>query len=186
MLSGAIVYPIGLAVAALVLARRREWPRTILLLIAVAHVTILVSVALFPIPLDPDHVTGFRAGVLHSAERSAPNFVPFASIGQVLAGHGGRGTTVLLVLNLFVLFPAGMYLPLLVPALRRSAALLPLALVGGASIELAQLAISTALGFRYRFIDIDDAILNGTGLALGWLVVFAALAFETRLQQRRI
>jgi glycopeptide antibiotics resistance protein len=185
MLSGAIVYPIGLAIALVVVARRQEWPRTILALIAVAHVTILVSVALFPIPLDPDQVTGFRAGVLHSAERSAPNFVPFASIGQVLSGHGARGTTLLLVLNLFVLFPAGMYLPLLVSRLRRPVALLPLAILGGASIEVAQLAISSALGFRYRFIDVDDAILNGLGLVLGWLVVFVAFAFESRLPHRR-
>ncbi len=44
-------------------------------------------------------------------------------------------------------------------------------MIGGASIELVQLAISTLLGFRYRSIDVDDAILNGVGLVLGWLVV---------------
>ncbi|MBA2380531.1 MAG: VanZ family protein [Chloroflexi bacterium] len=69
------------------------------------------------------------------------------------------------------LVPAGIYLPLLFPTLRRWVALLPFAVIGGASIELVQLAISTLLGFRYRSIDVDDAILNGVGLVLGWLVV---------------
>lgn len=186
MLSGAVVYPVGIALALLVVILQRDRSKALISLIAIAHVTILVSVALFPIPVDPDQVTGVRAGILHSAERSAPNFIPFASIGQVLAGHGARGTTLLLVLNLFVLFPAGIYLPLLVPGLRRGLAFVPLVVIGGASIEVAQVAISTVLGFRYRFIDIDDAILNGAGLGLGWLVVAAASGLRTRLTVRRI
>jgi glycopeptide antibiotics resistance protein len=186
VLTGAIVYPAGIVAAIFVVILRRDWPRTLLLLIAIAHVTILVSVALFPIPIDPDQVPGVRAGILHSAERSAPNFIPFASIGPVLAGQGARGTTLLLVLNLLVLFPAGIYLPLLVSSPRRPLAFLPVVVLGGVSIELAQVAISSVLGFRYRFIDIDDAILNGTGLALGWLVVFVALGTRSRLDGRRI
>jgi hypothetical protein len=51
-----------------------------------------------------------------------------------------------------------------------------LTIVGGVSIEAAQLAISAMLGFAYRAIDIDDVILNAIGIAIGWLVLGAALA----------
>jgi glycopeptide antibiotics resistance protein len=60
----------------------------------------------------------------------------------------------------------------------------PLVVIGGASIELVQAAISTLIGVRYRWLDIDDAILNGVGLALGWLVVAVALRGRTRWRQR--
>ena len=70
------------------------------------------------------------------------------------------------------------------PALRRWSALVPLAIAGGASIELAQAAISGVLGVRYRSIDIDDAILNATGLVLGWLLVVLALRLTGRPDRR--
>ena len=147
--------------------------------------TILVSVALFPMPVDAAILDEARSYATLPIAGYTLNLVPFATIGPVLAGLGPPGSTQLLLLNLFVLFPAGIYLPLLVPALRNPRLALPAIVLGGSSIELIQLAISTVLGFRYRSIDIDDAILNGTGLALGWLVVVLGLAVRSRAQGRR-
>jgi glycopeptide antibiotics resistance protein len=185
VLSGDVVYPAGIFLALVTVLLQRDWPRTLLGLVAVAHLTILASVALFPLPVDAALVAEGRAVQANVTGVESFNLVPFRTIAPVLAGLGAPGSTRLLVLNTFVLFPAGIYLPLLWPALRRRAALVPLVLIGGATVELAQLAISTVLGFRYRSIDVDDAILNGIGLGLGWLLVAATVASRQRLRRWR-
>jgi len=70
------------------------------------------------------------------------------------------------------------------PALRSRWALVSFVVAGGASIEVAQLAISTVVGFRYRSIDVDDTIANAVGLALGWLAVVALITLR-RSRRRR-
>jgi glycopeptide antibiotics resistance protein len=72
-------------------------------------------------------------------------------------------------------------LGILLPLVRRRTGPAFVVLVGiglSATIELAQLAISLALGYGYRSADIDDVIVNtaGTvaGLALVLIVRFAA------------
>ena len=176
MLSGAVVYPVGIVAGSLLIVLRRDTWQTLVGLVAIAHLTILASVALFPVPLlDPTAAAG--AG---GPPGAGVNLVPFRTIGPVLAGRAGSGAALQLVQNVFVLFPAGMYGPLLSPALRSRWAIVPFVILGGASIELAQLVISTLIGFRYRSIDIDDAIANGVGLALGWLVVALAIAVRHR------
>ena len=87
--------------------------------------------------------------------------------------------------NLFVLAPAGVYLPILVPRLRSWRAFLPAALVVGGSIEAAQAAISFLLGFRYRHLDVDDWILNTIGLLLGFAAWWAWHAMASRSASRR-
>ena len=175
MLSGAVVYPAGILVAVLILVLRGMSPRTIIALVAVAHLTILASVALFPLPVDAA-IADSRAGAADGLPGAAVNLIPFRTIGPVLAGRGAPGSTLQLVQNTFVLLPAGLYGPLLWPSLRSAWFVVPFVVLGGASIELAQLTISTVLGFRYRSIDVDDAILNAIGLALGWLAVVAVVA----------
>jgi glycopeptide antibiotics resistance protein len=185
VLSGAVVYPAGIGLAILVVLLQRDWPRTLIGLVAVAHLTILASVALFPVPIDPTILAEGRSAEATITGFSPVNLVPFQTIRPVLAGLGPPGSTRLLILNALVLFPAGIYLPLLWPALRRPAAFIPVVVIGGASIELAQLALSTVIGFHYRSIDIDDAILNAAGLALGWLLVAGSIAARRQLRRRR-
>ena len=132
-------------------------------LIAIAHLAVLASVALFPIPLTGRFPNPFPDGWI--------NLVPFATIGPVLAGHGSGSDVSLLILNTFVLLPAGIYVPLLVPAARSVRGLVVLTIVGGLSIELAQVAMIALVGMPYRSIDIDDAILNAIGLVLGWFLL---------------
>ncbi len=105
-----------------------------------------------------------------STAGEALNLVPFRTIGsQLAAGASAAGRTEAL-LNLFVLAPAGIYLPMLVPRLRSWRTFVPVAIVVGGSIEAAQLAMSFVVGFRYRTIDIDDWILNTVGLLIGFAV----------------
>jgi len=175
MLDGSWVYvaavPIGLAIVALGTARNR----TVVALVALAHLAVLANVALFPIPLDPGLLADGRPAAA-SIAGGGLNPVPFATIWPVVAGHAPPIATRIAILNLFVLTPAGIYLPLLFGILRGPRGLIALTIVGGVSIEAAQLAISAMLGFAYRAIDIDDVILNAIGIAIGWLVLGAALA----------
>jgi len=132
-------------------------------LVAVAHLLILASVALFPIPMTRRFPNPFPDGWI--------NLVPFATIGPVLAGHASASDVSLLILNTFVLLPAGIYVPLLVPAARTVRGLIVMTVVGGLSIEVAQTVMIAVVGMPYRSIDVDDAILNAIGLILGWFLV---------------
>jgi glycopeptide antibiotics resistance protein len=174
MLEGRWLYlaliPISLAVVAIVVPWA-GWGRALVALIALGHVVVLTNVALFPIPIDPVAVVAARVAGSASSANGGLNLVPFATIGRVVGGDAPPIERQIAVLNVFVLTPAGMYLPVLFRSLRDWRALAPFTIAGGASIEAAQLATSSALGFRYRTIDVDDVLLNAIGIAVGWLAV---------------
>jgi glycopeptide antibiotics resistance protein len=166
MLGASVVGLAGGAAAIGLLALRRPWRWTVVAVVGVAHVVILATVAFFPIPVDRAGA-GATAGSPFSWD--ALNLVPFSTIGRALS-RGGTGELRIAILNLFVLFPAGVYLPILFARARTRRAMVAIAVVGGASVELVQLAISLALSFLYRAVDIDDVILNAAGLGLGLVV----------------
>ena len=168
MLGGGVAYLAAVPAVFAVLALRLGTWRTFVALVAIGHLVVLASVALFPLPVDAGLIEGGRAWAARTAGESL-NLVPFATIGSALAGYGGSEARLLALLNLFVLAPAGVYLPILVPRLRPWHAFLPAAVVLGATVEFAQAAISFVLGFRYRYLDVDDWILNTIGLLLGYL-----------------
>ena len=184
MLGGGVAYIAAVPAVFVVLALRLGAWRTLVALIAVAHLVVLASVALFPLPVDPGLIAGGRAWAAGTAGESL-NLVPFATIGPALAGVGGTGARVIALANLFVLAPAGVYLPILVPRLRSWRVFLPAALVIGGSIEAAQAAISFLLGFRYRHLDVDDWILNTVGLLLGFAAWWAWHSMAGRSSRRR-
>jgi glycopeptide antibiotics resistance protein len=172
MLDGRWLYVAAIPVVVAIVGRRGVSGRAVIALVALAHVVVLANVALFPIPVDQGlHGDAWTA----SSAGGGLNLVPFATIGPVLAGHASSPATRIAVLNLFVLAPAGIYLPALFRLLRSWPGLVIVAFVGGLSVEAAQLGISTILGVRYRTIDVDDVILNTIGIVVGWLVARAAL-----------
>lgn len=182
MLGGGVAYLAAVPAVFAVLALRLGTWRTLLALVAVAHIIVLASVSLFPLPIDPGLIANGRAWAAHTAGESL-NLVPFATIGSALAGYGGSAERLLALLNLLVLAPAGVYLPILVPRLRSWRAFLPAAVVLGASIELAQATVSFVLGFRYRHLDVDDWILNTIGLILGYAAWRAWHAVTSRSER---
>ena len=183
MLSGGVAYMAAVPAVFAVLALRLGAWRTLVALIAVVHIIVLASVALFPLPVDPGLVAAGRAWAARNAGESL-NLVPFATIGSALAGSSGTEARVALA-NLLVLVPAGAYLPILVPRLRAWRVFLPAALLIGGSIEAAQAAISLLLGFRYRHLDVDDWILNTVGFLLGFAAWWAWHALAARSARRR-
>ena len=93
MLGGGVAYIAAVPAVFAVLALRLGAWRTLVALIAVAHLVVLASVALFPLPVDPGLIAGGRAWAAGTAGESL-NLVPFATIGPALAGVGGTGARV--------------------------------------------------------------------------------------------
>lgn len=184
MLDGRWLDIAALPVAAAIVECRVGRGRTIVGLLAVAHLVILANVALFPIPIDPGILAVARVEATAPLGNGGLHLVPFVTIGPVLAGDANPIATWIAILNAFVLTPAGIYLPLLFQSMRGWRALAPLAIVGGASVEAAQPAISSVLGFNYRTIDIDDVILNACGIVVGWLAVRFAFTVRARAEQQ--
>ena len=96
--------------------------------------------------------------------------MPFATISRQLAGGPGGADTFQLVGNLVLLLPFGIY----GPALWRGLRSLPAVLLAGAllstAVELGQLGLSELYGFPIRIADVDDVILNTTGVLIGYLL----------------
>ena len=167
MLPQAIVYPLALATAAFVGWRAavggrpaREVAFRVLLTLYVGWI---VSMTLFPLPLDPAFI---RSEALRVGFHW--NMVPFRTIAAQ-AGHLPSWQSIRqLGGNVLVFVPFGVLLPLAAPSLGRFWRMLLAGLAFSVAIELAQLAVSVGLGYTYRVSDIDDVILNVAGVLLGY------------------
>ena len=153
--------------------RQRPGARTVIIrLIAVAHVAIVVELALFPLPVDPALITVLRherAGAMSSV-----NLVPWATIGpslyRLFALRLDTSEVRNLVGNFVMLMPLAWYGPILWPRLRNLLVFVAVALAFSVTIELLQLAITVGLGYAHAT-DVDDVIVN----TAGGIVAFVAL-----------
>jgi glycopeptide antibiotics resistance protein len=102
-----------------------------------------------------------------------PNFVPFNTILPYLRGErGSLISTVNLIGNIALFIPIGFLAPFVVRNMSWLLAL-ALAIAAGLVIEASQVA------FRVGVFDIDDLILNGLGVLLGYT------AFRLRFKAKR-
>ena len=144
--------------------RRGADPRwTLLALLALAHVTAVVALTIFPIPISGQDF--YR----HTRGMSEDNVVPFGTISRQLENLTLNNVRQL-VGNMLALTPLGIYGPGLWPGLRSWRRFVLLAVAVGAAIELAQYAGSLMEGFTYRVTDVDDAIMNATGAVAAFFV----------------
>jgi glycopeptide antibiotics resistance protein len=131
---------------------RRTWAA----LLAVAHVTAVVALTIFPIPIAGQDYYRQTRGL------SEDNLIPFATIsGQLLSPTLGHARQ--LLGNMIALAPLAVYGPELRPTLRDWRRFALAAIAFAAAIELAQLTGSLLEGFTYRVTDVDDALMNGAG-----------------------
>ncbi len=139
----------------------RRW--TLLAMLALVHVSLVVALTLFPIPIAGQEFYRQTRGM------SEDNVLPLATIvGQVQ--HLSLNTARQLAGNILALVPLGIYGPGLWPALRQWRRFVLVAVGFGVGIELAQFAGSLLEGFTYRVTDVDDAILNATGAVAAFFV----------------
>jgi glycopeptide antibiotics resistance protein len=168
VLPGYLILPPAVLIGLWILCRREDRRWTILALLALAHVTAVVALTIFPIPIGgQDYYRGTRG-------MSDDNIVPFATIlgqlGNLTWDHVRQ-----LLGNMLALAPFGIYGPALWPALRGWRRLALAAAAFGCGIELVQYAGSLMEGFSYRITDVDDAIMNAAGAVL----VYAAFRWAT-------
>lgn len=170
---GAVVVPLLLVLPGILVVdhrRRVRWVRRLLHVTIALYVAAVVALAFFPFPVPPwTPPSGFD---LASDYRGVPypwiNPVPFATIGASI-GLGLEWPAARFLLgNVGAFVPVGLLLPLLRPrdhAWRRA---LAIGLVISLAIELTQLGLSLMMGYAYRVADVDDVILNVTGVVLGY------------------
>jgi glycopeptide antibiotics resistance protein len=139
----------------------RRW--TLFALLALVHLTAVIALTIFPIPISGQEYYRATRGL------SEDNVIPFHTIAFQL-GHPGLGTARQLVGNSVALVPFGVYGPALGPALRDWRKFVAAALAFAVAIELTQLAGSLLEGFTYRVTDIDDAIMNTSGAVAAFFV----------------
>lgn len=138
----------------------------LLLFLTVVYVLGVISVTLFPLPIQRSYIVHMIKDKLEEQN----NFIPFHSISDTLR-TAVAGSVILRQIggNVLLLSPFGFLLPLLVKNMSFKKTILA-GLSFSVIIEGLQFLISANLGFSYRSTDIDDVILNTTGTSLGiWL-----------------
>lgn len=143
------------------LGRDRRW--TLLSLLALVHVTAVVALTIFPIPISGQEYYRITRGF------SEDNVIPFHTITDQLS-HMSLSSIRQLFGNSVALVPFGIYGPGLWPFLRHWRNFVVAALAFALAIELAQLAGSLIEGFTYRVTDVDDAIMNASGAVVAFVV----------------
>ena len=167
MLTGIVVSPLFVALAVLVAWRavRGGQPAFVVAMRAllVLYLGWVAGATLFPLPVRP------LVAELEAAGRGvAVQLVPLASIRDVLL-HGSAFTQAwLLGGNVLTLAPLGFLLPFAAPRLATWRRMAVVALLFPLGIEVLQLAVSLALGYSYRVTEVDDVLLNFTGVLLGY------------------
>jgi glycopeptide antibiotics resistance protein len=132
-------------------------------LLALAHISLVVALAIFPIPIAGQDFYRQTRGM------SEDNVVPFATISLQLQ-HLTFNTIRQLFGNVLALAPLGIYGPGLWPVLRDPRRFLVIAVAFAVGIELTQYAGSLIEGFTYRVTDIDDAIMNASGAVATFVI----------------
>jgi glycopeptide antibiotics resistance protein len=170
--------PLALALVAMiviaVLGARGGWKisRTFLMCLAVGYGAAVISVTLFPIPVQASYIESER--VLDSLHN---NFVPFVGLGEMLGSQPLDISMRQIAGNVVLFIPFGILLPLLWRGVRGGYVLLAAAITSIA-IEGSQFLISSFLGFSYKITDVDDVLLNTLGAAIGYGLVLGERALS--------
>jgi glycopeptide antibiotics resistance protein len=151
--------------------KRTRWLAACVL---VAYTALLIRFVVFKV------IPVIRIGHLRlrlAGSHSGPgNFVPFKTIASQLSGRGNRLMAIVnLTGNIIPFMPLGFLAPFVVRSMSWRKALL-LGVATGLTFEVMEIV------FRVGIFDIDDVILNASGVMLGY---GAYVLFKGRAQPRR-
>lgn len=160
-------YAAAVLLAYLVFSSKRDWGwrKRLLHVALLLYLCALIKVTFFPIPIAEEFALAGDPSRFYS-------FVPFYS--TMLLVHGAMqmqwaGTLIRLVGGNFILL---MPLAVLVPMIwKGSQSLLRITVTGlliSCSIEALQFLIGAAIGWPYRFVDVDDVMLNTAGCMVAY------------------
>lgn len=151
---------VGAAVGLLVgVAAGGPWYRRVAVALACAHLGVVLSVTLFPLPIG--------AGEPFAAPYDNVQLEPLRTIRLLL---DGSQETRQLGGNLLLLAPMGLLVPIAWRAARPFAATVLVGFATSVLIELLQFTLGVLVGEFYRVVDVDDVLLNTAGVVLGRLV----------------
>ena len=153
-------YMIGLLIIMIIISwiKTRNLSHTTCVTIFGIYLLFVIDKTLFPL-----YITGgFAESMREMSFMAGINLIPFN-----FSSSAERSSVILeLGLNVALLVPFGFGLSFVVPF--RAKNVFWLAPAVGVSIEVIQLVISLVIGYPYRAIDINDAIMNTLGFLIGY------------------
>ncbi|MEC3618680.1 VanZ family protein [Bacillus subtilis] len=138
----------------------------------------LISVTLFPIPIDAVLIKDIKDDT-YIPFVSGNNFIPFYFLLDIY--HEGLQYYVIRSIggNLILLLPVGLLFPLLFAKLNNVKRILLTGFFISLFIELIQLTFSVYIRTIYRSFDVDDLILNTLGTLIGyWFFYILRMLYE--------
>lgn len=134
--------------------------RKILVSLCIVYLAAVASITLFPVVLYQDIISGYE----YDCERII--LVPFKTISTML--RAGLKTTIIQIIgNIVMTVPYGAAIPFFMKNKKRYNYIIA-GLAFPVSIELLQLILGLVTQTMYRTVDIDDVILNFTGVIIGY------------------
>ena len=153
-------------------------PLTILFLtLFYFYVVAVIGVTLFPLPIDKLYIEGS----IDSHSLDINNYIPFTFLSDTILqltpvandtfGYDFRVKMVLRQVggNILLGAPFGFLFPLIWKKRNTFRKVFVAGFYFSFGIEASQFLISRIVGYNYRLTDVDDIILNCTGVALGYL-----------------
>lgn len=129
------------------------------------YIAVIIKLIIFKYPaaalLETSH--GWGVDLLKIGIRSA-NFVPFKTIKMYIHYYSRLNSFENLFGNILVFIPFAVLAPLSYDKLQKAFIFLPLSLLFITGIEVFQLLT------RFGEFDVDDILLNFTGVIIGWLL----------------
>lgn len=162
---------VAIAIAWLGLRRRASLERILCDLTFFGYLIGVAKVTLFPIMTEPGFIEQMRS---YNTIADGINLIPLVSLRF---SDGLDEVAKQLILNVILGVPFGFSLPFLGVRSAKRVVLMGVAFALG--IELTQLAIDLVYGFGYRTVDVNDALLNAAGVAIGFaLFCLARIAYR--------
>lgn len=152
----------------LIIGRKKNLTYIFFFSIMYVYIYYLIKTTQFPIYIDDIQRETFGG---QNVWREM-NYIPFS--------NGFSQTS---ILNIIMTIPLGLGVPFLIKANVKKIFLI--ALITTLLIELGQLLSALYAGYTFRYIDIDDVILNVTGALIGYLLLFKSFKMLYRYILRK-
>lgn len=142
--------------------RKHHWQiRYWLIPVFLCYILLVMKMTLFPIPIfDQKNLEAFREGL--GAYSLYYQLIPFASIKDYFQGSG----IIQLIGNIALLAPMAVFAEIFVQQRPKAWKVALGSAAVSLLIEMMQLVISLATQYPNRVVDVDDLILNTTGVVI--------------------
>ncbi|WP_157999767.1 VanZ family protein [Paenibacillus elgii] len=146
-------------------------------LIFYLHILVVISITLFPIPVQSNLLLSLKRGNIEPNM----NFIPFKSIIDIMQNSVSPfGALKQIAGNILMCAPFEFYAPLLFQRIKSFTRIIISGILFGLCIEFTQLMIGVGIGFFYRSLDVDDILLNSIGVILGYAFLTLLKRFDIK------